>query len=63
MHIGSVGEVFLVKTADRTTGVKQLFDKFDLNKFRGKRIALKANFNSADPFPASTHPDTFGHYH
>ncbi|OFW56680.1 MAG: hypothetical protein A2133_06070 [Actinobacteria bacterium RBG_16_64_13] len=24
----------------------------------GKSVALKANFNSADPFPASTHPDT-----
>lgn len=24
----------------------------------GRSVALKANFNSADPFPASTHPDT-----
>jgi len=26
--------------------------------FKGKTVALKANFNSADRFPASTHPDT-----
>lgn len=58
MQIGSIGNVFLVKTADRAMGVKRLFDEFGLNRFRGKRVALKANFNSADPFPASTHPDT-----
>ena len=26
--------------------------------YSGKQVALKANFNSADPFPASTHLDT-----
>ena len=35
-----------------------LLKKFDLNGFSGKRVALKANYNSADPFPASTHLDT-----
>jgi uncharacterized protein (DUF362 family) len=29
-----------------------------LQDFSGKRVAIKANFNSADPFPASTHLDT-----
>ncbi|HLN44889.1 MAG TPA: DUF362 domain-containing protein [Candidatus Sulfotelmatobacter sp.] len=58
MQTDNVSEVFLIKTADRATGVKRLFDEFDLNNFRSKRVALKANFNSADPFPASTHPDT-----
>ena len=52
------GEVFLVKTADRTFGVKTLMSHFDLSSFSGKKVALKANFNSADPFPASTHLDT-----
>ena len=32
--------------------------QFDLGEFSGKNAALKANFNSADPFPASTHLDT-----
>ena len=33
-------------------------DYFNINEFSGDKIALKANFNSADPFPASTHIDT-----
>ena len=33
-------------------------DYFNINKFSGDKVALKANFNSADPFPASTHIDT-----
>lgn len=51
-------DVFLLKTSDRLMGIRKLFDLFGLGSFRGKRVALKANFNSADPFPASTHPDT-----
>jgi uncharacterized protein (DUF362 family) len=56
----SVGEVFILKTSDRTTGVKKLLSRFSLDGFSGKLVALKANFNSDDPFPASTHPDTLG---
>jgi uncharacterized protein (DUF362 family) len=52
------GEVFILKTTDRATGVPQLLKKFDLADYSGKQAALKANFNSADPFPASTHLDT-----
>ena len=33
-------------------------DHFNLNEFSGSNVALKANFNSPDPFPASTHIDT-----
>ena len=29
-----------------------------MDNFAGKQVALKANYNSADPFPASTHIDT-----
>jgi len=58
MQTDSAGEVFVLKTADRAAGIRKLFDQFDLDDFSGKRVALKANFNSADPFPASTHPDT-----
>jgi uncharacterized protein (DUF362 family) len=35
-----------------------LLGKFGLKDYVGKQVALKANFNSADPFPASTHIDT-----
>ena len=51
-------EVFIIKSSDRNAGVKSLLSKFDLSEFGGKHVALKANFNSADPFPASTHLDT-----
>lgn len=51
-------EVFLIKTSERSLGIRSLLDRFDLNDYRGKTVAIKANFNSADPFPASTHIDT-----
>jgi uncharacterized protein (DUF362 family) len=54
----SPGEVFLVKNSERNAAVKSLMDCFDLENFADKKVALKANFNSADPFPASTHIDT-----
>jgi uncharacterized protein (DUF362 family) len=52
------GEVFVLKTTDRNAGVKKLFKRVGLDGFAGKKVALKANYNSADPFPASTHPET-----
>jgi uncharacterized protein (DUF362 family) len=54
----SHGEVFIMKTTDRNQAVKNLMNHFDLGDFSGKKVALKANFNSADPFPASTHLET-----
>ncbi|WP_285907387.1 DUF362 domain-containing protein [Pseudodesulfovibrio pelocollis] len=50
--------VVIVKTDDRAKGIRAAMAHFDLSRFQGARIALKANYNSADPFPASTHPDT-----
>lgn len=50
--------VFLVKTSDRIAGIRTLLNNCDLAAYSGKQVALKANFNSADPFPASTHLDT-----
>jgi uncharacterized protein (DUF362 family) len=52
------GRVYIIKTTNRTAGVKKLLSNFNMASCRGKRVALKANFNSADPFPASTHIDT-----
>lgn len=51
-------EVFLIETSDRDAGIRSLLSRYDLSEYSGKRVALKANFNSADPFPASTHIDT-----
>lgn len=50
--------VVIVKTADRVEGIRKAMAQFDLTDFRGASVAIKANYNSADPFPASTHPDT-----
>jgi len=51
-------KVAIVRTDNRATGIRTAMAQFDLTRFRGASIALKANYNSADPFPASTHPDT-----
>ncbi|WP_287587772.1 DUF362 domain-containing protein [Candidatus Borrarchaeum sp.] len=50
-------DVFLIKTEDRVEGINALLDQYSL-EIRDKNIALKANYNSADPYPASTHIDT-----
>jgi uncharacterized protein (DUF362 family) len=54
----SSGEVFILKTSNRATGVPALLSRFALQDYSGKKVVLKANFNSANPFPASTHLDT-----
>ncbi|MCW3996074.1 MAG: DUF362 domain-containing protein [Candidatus Bathyarchaeota archaeon] len=54
----SLSKVFVIKTTDRAKGIPALLEKFNLNDFAGKTVALKANYNSADPYPASTHIDT-----
>jgi len=53
-------QVYVIKTSDRSSGIRELLKNFDLESLSGKRIALKANYNSQDPFPASTHIDTLG---
>lgn len=50
-------KVYVIKTGDRALGVGELLKRIDPD-LQGKRVALKANYNSADAFPASTHPDT-----
>ncbi|MFH0748378.1 MAG: DUF362 domain-containing protein [Candidatus Bathyarchaeota archaeon] len=54
----NAGEVFLINTADRDFGVRTLLSKINLENMTGRTAAIKANFNSADPFPATTHLDT-----
>lgn len=53
-----ISEVFMVSAADRTVAIRDMLGRFDLAGFRGVTVAMKANYNSADPFPASTHIDT-----
>src|SRR5512137_2711422 len=48
-------DVFITGEKNRITGVQSVLEAFDLSMFSGTSVAVKANFNSADPFPASTH--------
>ena len=58
MESGGRSKVFVIKTGDRDLGVRELLKCFMVERLHGKNVAIKANFNSADPFPASTHPGT-----
>jgi uncharacterized protein (DUF362 family) len=51
-------EVYIIKTDDRAKGTAALLQKIGLQDYKEKKVAIKANYNSADPFPASTHLDT-----
>jgi uncharacterized protein (DUF362 family) len=51
-------KVSLVKTSDRESGIKKAVDLLKINPVKGKDVLLKPNFNTADPFPGSTHNDT-----
>ncbi|MCK4838930.1 MAG: DUF362 domain-containing protein, partial [Desulfobulbaceae bacterium] len=50
--------VALIKTSDRASGIKRAIELLGVNPVEGKEVLLKPNFNTADPFPASTHNDT-----
>jgi uncharacterized protein (DUF362 family) len=54
----ATAHVAFVKTTDRAAGVKRAIELLGLEKFRGKDVFIKPNFNSADPTPGSTHEDT-----
>ncbi len=51
-------KIYVVKTGNRREGISDLLKNFSLRKMKNKLIALKPNYNSADPFPASTHLET-----
>jgi uncharacterized protein (DUF362 family) len=54
----SLAQIAFVKTQDRAAGVNKALDILGINPVQGKNVFLKANFNSADPTPGSTHSDT-----
>jgi uncharacterized protein (DUF362 family) len=54
-------KVSLIRTADRTSGIQRAIDLLGINPAKGKDVLLKPNFNTADPFPGSTHNDTLIH--
>ncbi|MFI5105493.1 MAG: DUF362 domain-containing protein [Terriglobales bacterium] len=55
---GTVARVAFVKTTDRASGVSRAIDLLAMDKFHGKDLFIKPNFNSADVTPGSTHEDT-----
>ncbi len=54
----SKSRVVLIKTDDRRDGVRRALTLLGASGLGGKAVVVKPNFNSADPFPGSTHPDT-----
>ena len=54
-------KVALVRTADRAVGIRRSIELLGINPVQGKEVLLKPNFNTADPFPGSTHNDTLTH--
>ena len=54
----AMAHVAFVKTTDRASGVKRAINLLGMEKFRGKDLFIKPNFNSSDPTPGSTHQDT-----
>jgi len=53
-----ISEIHLFLTEDRITGVKRILEAADTPQLASKSVLLKPNFNSSDPAPGSTHPDT-----
>ena len=50
--------VILVKTDNRAHGVRRCLEIWEANPCKDKNVLIKPNFNTADPFPGSTHNDT-----
>jgi len=51
-------DIFIAGGKNRIAGFQSVLGAFDLSVFSGTSVAVKANYNSQDPFPASTHIDT-----
>jgi len=51
-------DIFIADASNRSAGLETVLGHYDLSIFSGATVALKANFNSDDPFPASSHIDT-----
>ncbi len=51
-------KVVFIKTSDRQYGIRKAVELFGENPIKGQDVLLKPNFNTADPYPGSTHNDT-----
>jgi uncharacterized protein (DUF362 family) len=52
------GRVVVARETDRAKAVAACLEALDFTACSGRGVAVKANFNSDDAFPASTHPET-----
>jgi uncharacterized protein (DUF362 family) len=50
--------VFVVRDDRRAAAVRACPEALDFLACQGRDVAVKANYNSGDGFPASTHPET-----
>lgn len=50
--------VVVVKAEDRRDGVRRALRLLSTDGLGRKHVVVKPNFNSADPFPGATHPET-----
>ena len=50
-------KVTLVKSNSRREALRRSIELLKFNPVKGKEVLLKPNFNTADPYPGSTHPD------
>jgi uncharacterized protein (DUF362 family) len=50
--------VAFIKTDDRVDGIHRALGILTFSSVKGRKVLLKPNFNSSDPFPGSTHNDT-----
>jgi len=50
--------VAIVKTTDREIGIARAVELLGDTDFAGKDVYLKCSYNSAHPFPATTHPES-----
>ena len=53
-----MSKVYVLHTSDRAKGIQAILREPLVPDIAGKQVVIKANYNSDDPFPASTHPDT-----
>ena len=56
--MGEQVDIFIADAADRFGGVESVLGGFDLSVLAGSSVAVKADYDSANPFPASTHLET-----
>jgi len=58
VKLSDPAKVSLVKNDSRREALRHSIRLLNINPVKGKKVIIKPNFNTADPYPGSTHPDT-----